>query len=92
MHAVLCNATTIHHGQLYLAFLDDATTTIRLTISTVSDTHDGATHDDASAVQLWDRLTDHAPTTAAIHLEPHGCGDVALFLPTDLCWCSVLDR
>ena len=25
------------------------------------------------------RLTDHAPTTAAIHLEPHGCGNVALF-------------
>jgi len=92
MHAVLCYATTIYHGQLYLTFLDDAITSIRVTVSTVSDTHDGATHDDARAVQLWGRLTDHAPTTAAIHLEPHGCGDVALFLPTALCWCSVLDR
>ena len=92
MHAVLCNATTIHHGQLYLAFLDDVTTTIRLTVSTVSDTRDGATHGDANKVQLWGRLADYAPTTAAVRLEPHGRSDVAFFVLAALCWCSVLDR
>ena len=92
MHAVLCYATTIYHGQLYLTFLDDARTSIRVTVSTVSDTRDGATYGDANTVQLWGRLADYAPTTAAVRLEPHGRSDVALFVPAALCWCSVLDR
>ena len=92
MHAVLCYATTIYRGQLYLTFLDDATTTIRVTVSTVSDTRDGATNGDANTVQLWGRLADYAPTTAAVRLEPHGRSDVTLFVPAALCCCSVLDR
>ena len=92
MHAVLCYATTIYRGQLYLTFLDDATTTIRVTVSTVSDTRDGATHGDANTVQLWGHLADYAPTTAAVRLEPHGRSDVAFFVLAALCWCSVVDR